>query len=122
MNNNPINNPKVSILVPLYNQERYIDACLSSIYNQTYKNLEIVIVNDGSTDRSPLMAKEWASRDSRIKVVDKQNEGLTYARRDGYREATGDYIAFVDSDDMLTTRAIEILVHHMLDKNVDLVF
>lgn len=121
MNNNPINNPKVSILVPLYNQERYIDACLSSICNQTYKNLEIVIVNDGSTDRSPLMAKEWASRDSRIKVVDKQNEGLTYARRDGYREATGDYIAFVDSDDMLTTRAIEILIHHMLDKNVDLV-
>ena len=121
MINNPINNPKVSILVPLYNQERYIDACLSSICNQTYKNLEIVIVNDGSTDRSPLMAKEWASRDSRIKVVDKQNEGLTYARRDGYREATGDYIAFVDSDDMLTPRAIEILVHHMLDKNVDLV-
>ena len=115
------NIPTVSVLVPLYNQERYIDACLSSICNQTYKNLEIIIVNDGSTDRSPDMAKEWASRDNRIKVVDKQNEGLTYARRDGYRVATGDYIAFVDSDDMLTPRAIEILVHHMLDKNVDLV-
>ena len=120
MNNNQPQ-PKVSVLIPLYNQERYIDACLDSICNQSYKNLEIVIVNDGSTDRSPLMAKEWAARDSRIKIVDKQNEGLTFARRDGFREATGDYIAFVDSDDMLTPKAIEVLVHHMLDKDVDLV-
>lgn len=114
-------NPKVSILVPLYNQERYIDACMKSICTQSYQNLEIVVVNDGSTDRSPLMAKEWAARDPRVKVVDKQNEGLTFARRDGYKEATGDFVAFVDSDDMLMPGAIETLVGHMLDKDVDLV-
>lgn len=116
-----INSHKVSVLVPLYNQERYIDACLKSICTQSYQNLEIIVVNDGSTDKSPDMAKEWAARDSRIKVVDKQNEGLTFARRDGYRVATGDFVAFVDSDDMLMPGAIEILVGHMVNKNVDLV-
>lgn len=116
-----LNSPKVSVLVPLYNQERYIDACLKSICTQSYKNLEIIVVNDGSTDTSPLMAKKWAERDPRIKVVDKQNEGLTFARRDGYKVATGDFVAFVDSDDMLMPGAIETLVGHMVDKDVDLV-
>ncbi len=116
-----LNSPKVSVLVPLYNQERYIDACLKSICTQSYKNLEIIVVNDGSTDSSPLMAKKWAEKDPRIKVVDKQNEGLTFARRDGYKVATGDFVAFVDSDDMLMPDAIRILVGHIIDKNVDLV-
>ena len=113
--------PLVSILVPLYNQERYLDTCMRTICNQTYKNLEIIVVNDGSTDKSPQILDIFAKNDSRIKVVNKQNEGLVNARRDGYREATGDYIAFVDSDDLLPLNAIEILVRNMLQTDVDLV-
>ena len=113
--------PLVSILVPLYNQERYLGTCMRTICNQTYKNLEIIVVNDGSTDRSPQILDKFAKNNSRIKVVNKQNEGLVNARRDGYREATGDYIAFVDSDDLLPLNAIEILVRNMLQTDVDLV-
>ena len=113
--------PLVSILVPLYNQERYLDSCMRTICNQTYKNLEIVVVNDGSTDRSPQILDKFAKKDSRIRVINKQNEGLVGARRDGYREATGDYIAFVDSDDLLPLNAIEILVRNMIQTDVDLV-
>ncbi len=112
---------KVSIIVPLYNQERYLNACMRSIVKQTYTNLEIVVVNDGSTDRSPQILDDWAAKDSRIKVVTKQNEGLVNARRDGYREATGQFITFVDSDDLLPLDAIEILVRYMIEKDVDLV-
>ena len=112
---------KVSILVPLYNQERYIGKCLRSICNQTYKNLEIIVVNDGSTDRSLEILQEWAKKDDRIKVVDKKNEGVVMARLDAYRLATGDFVTTVDSDDYLPKRAIEILVGHMIDKNVDFV-
>ena len=78
-------------------------------------------MNDGSTDNSGILLEKWANKDNRIKVVNKSNEGLVKARRDGYREATGELIAFVDSDDALPTRAIETLVHHITDKNVDLV-
>ena len=110
--------PLVSILVPLYNQERYLDSCMRSICNQTYKNIEIIVVNDGSTDRSPQILDTYAQKDSRIKVVNKQNEGLVNARRDGYREATGDFIAFVDSDDLMPLNAIETLVQNMIQNDV----
>ncbi len=115
------NQPLVSILIPLYNQERYFKACIKSVEKQTYKNLEIIIVNDGSTDRSPQMAREWAARDSRVKVIDKQNEGLAFARRDGYLAATGEFVSFLDSDDMLTPQAIQTMVASALDRDVDLV-
>ena len=115
------NQPLVSILIPLYNQERYFKACIKSVEKQTYKNLEIIIVNDGSTDRSPQMAQEWAARDSRVKVINKQNEGVAFARRDGYLTAIGDYVVFLDSDDMLTPRSIEVMVTCSIDNDVDLV-
>jgi len=115
------NQPLVSILVPLYNQQRYFKTCIRSICNQTYRNLEIVVVNDGSTDNSGAVLDEWSRKDSRIKVVNKSNEGLVKARRDGYRHSTGEYIAFVDSDDALPPKAIEILVRHITEQNVDLV-
>lgn len=114
--------PLVSVVVPLYNQERYLDTCIRSICRQTYSNIEIVIVNDGSTDNSPQMARNWASRDRRIKIVDKQNEGLSLARRDGYRAATGDYLCFVDSDDYIPLDAIEVMVSYSLDNDVDVLF
>ena len=113
--------PLVSVLIPMYNQERYIDACMQSVCMQTYKNLEIIVTNDGSTDRSPQKLRNWASRDSRIKVIDKKNEGLPFARRDGYLEATGDFVTCVDSDDLLPPKAIEVLVKCVVENNVDLV-
>ena len=115
------NQPLVSVLIPLYNQEKYFGACMKSVDRQTYKNLEIVVVNDGSTDRSPQMAHDWAARDPRVKVVDKENEGLAFARRDGLLAATGDYINFLDSDDTLPRRAIEILMTKALVTGADLV-
>lgn len=113
--------PLVSILVPLYNQERYLKACIRSVCRQTYKNLEIIIVNDGSTDSSPQMAKDWAAHDHRVKVIDKQNEGLAFARRDGYLAASGEYVVFLDSDDMLASKAIDVMLACALKEDVDLV-
>ncbi len=110
----------VSVLIPLYNQKRYFKACISSVCNQTYRDLEIIIVNDGSTDGSAEIAKEWAGKDNRILLMDKPNEGVTAARRDGLKRATGEYIAFVDSDDLLPSRAIEVLVGCMEGTEVDL--
>ena len=114
-------NPVVSIIVPLYNQERYLDACLHSISRQSYENLEVIVVNDGSTDNSSSMAKEWSRKDQRIRVVDKCNEGATKARLYGFGLANGDYVAFVDSDDLLPEDSISILANEMKGKNVDLV-
>jgi glycosyltransferase involved in cell wall biosynthesis len=113
--------PLVSVLIPLYNQERYFKACMRSVSQQTYRNLEIIIVNDGSTDNSPQMARDWAACDDRVKVIDKHNEGLAYARRDGYLAAKGEYITFLDSDDMLTLHAIELMVNAIRESGVDLV-
>ena len=115
------NQNKVSIVVPLYNQERYLDACLRSITNQTYKNLEIIVVNDGSTDGSQAIAEKWTEKDHRIKVINKANEGVTMARRDGYLKATGEFIAFVDSDDLLPRHALESMLAHIVKQDVDVV-
>lgn len=115
------NQPLVSILIPLYNQERYFEKCIRSVCRQTYRNLEIIIVNDGSTDRSPQIARQWASKDSRIKVIDKQNEGTIFARRDGYRVSTGQFLTFVDSDDMLPVNAVDLLVNCMIEQDADIV-
>lgn len=113
--------PIVSIVVPLYNQERYLGVCLRSILGQTYQNIEVIIVNDGSTDDSLSIARNWTDKDSRIKLVDKPNQGVTLARRDGCLNATGDYLAFVDSDDLLPSHAIEILVENIIEHDVDVV-
>ena len=100
--------PLVSVLIPLFNQERYFDSCLRSVCCQTYQNLEIIVVNDGSTDNSPDIVKLWAVDDNRIRYVSKDNEGLAIARMESYRLATGEFIAFVDSDDYLPKNAIEV--------------
>ena len=116
-----VNQPLVSILIPLYNQERYFEKCIRSVCNQTYKNLEIIVVNDGSTDKSPQIARKWAQKDNRIIVVDKQNEGLPMARRDGFLKATGEYVAFVDSDDVMSLTAIETMLSYIQQHDVDIV-
>ncbi len=92
-------NDLISIIVPVYNMEQYMERCVNSIINQTYSNLEIILVDDGSTDRSPAMCDEYALKDARIKVVHKANGGLSDARNAGLKVATGAYIGYVDSDD-----------------------
>lgn len=92
---------KISVIVPIYNIYSYIDQCVESIVNQTYKDLEIILVNDGSTDDSLSKLKEWENKDYRIVVVDKPNGGLSDARNAGLKVATGDYVSFVDGDDWI---------------------
>ena len=105
----------ISIIVPVFKVEEYLDECIESIVNQTYRNLEIILVDDGSPDNCPQMCDEWAVRDSRIKVIHKVNGGLSDARNAGIEIATGDYIAFVDSDDFIKPDMLEKL-HAVLVK------
>lgn len=97
----------VSIVLPIYNVEKYLDRCVESVINQTYKNLEIILVDDGSPDSCPEKCEEWAKKDSRIKVVHKNNAGLGYARNTGIENASGEYICFFDSDDYIDPSTIE---------------
>lgn len=90
---------EVSIVVPVYNVEKYLDRCLKSLVNQTLENIEIILVDDGSSDNSPVMCDLWRKKDSRIKVIHKENGGLSSARNAGIKIASGRYIGFVDSDD-----------------------
>lgn len=99
----------ISIVVPIYKVEEYLDENIKSLLNQTYKNLEIILVDDGSPDNCGKICDEYASKDSRIKVIHKKNGGLSDARNHGINIATGKYIVFVDSDDYLDTRYIELL-------------
>lgn len=107
---------KISIIVPVYKTEKYLDRCIESIVNQTYKNIEIILVDDGSPDNCPKMCDDWANRDDRIKVVHKENGGLSDARNKGLESATGDYIGFVDSDDVISEKMYETLLV-LIEKN-----
>ena len=100
-------NSLISVIVPVYNIEKYIDKCVSSIVEQTYKNLEIILIDDGSSDSSPQKCDEWAKRDSRIKVIHKINGGVSTARNVGLDIASGDYIGFADGDDYLSLEQFE---------------
>ena len=111
----------VSVVVPVYNVEKYLNRCLDSIVSQTYKNIEIILVDDGSTDMSSSMCDEWRRRDNRIKVVHKKNAGLGEARNSGIENATGKYICFVDSDDYIELRTISTCVALAEEKELDLV-
>lgn len=115
------NQPLVSVIVPIYNVEQYLEQCIISIVHQTYKNLEIILVNDGSPDNSLEICNKWSSKDQRIKVIDKENGGLSDARNAGLREATGEYVSFVDSDDWISINMIEDTVRAILKNNADLV-
>lgn len=101
--------PTISVIIPVYNVKNYLDACMECVCKQTYKNLEIVIIDDGSNDSSGQMCDIWAKKDCRIRTVHKKNGGLSDARNSGIDIATGDYILFVDSDDLMSERLIEHL-------------
>ncbi len=100
----------VSIIVPIYNSENYIDRCLKSILGQTYEDLEIVLVNDGSTDRSKEILEQYAAKDERIKIVSQKNQGVAAARNTGLDNVTGDYILYVDSDDWIEKNMLERMI------------
>lgn len=100
---------KISVIVPVYNVEQYLERCVESIINQTYKNLEIILVDDGSTDSSGKLCDELAKKDDRIKVIHKENGGLSDARNRGEEISTGDYVIFIDSDDYIHLEMISSL-------------
>lgn len=114
-------NNLVSIVVPVYKTQDYLDRCMYSIVNQTYKNIEIILVDDESPDMCPAMCDEWSKHDHRIKVVHKRNAGLGMARNTGIEHAKGDYICFFDSDDYIEKNTIELALKAALDDDVDIV-
>ncbi len=113
-------NSLVSIIVPVYNAAKYLNRCLNSVVNQTYSNLEIILINDGSTDASLNICKEYAENDKRIILVDKINEGVSIARNTGIKESSGDFIAFLDADDWVAPNYIEQLMKPFENENIDI--
>lgn len=114
-------NPLVSIIVPVYNVEEYLDECVESLVNQTYPDIEIILVDDGSPDNCPKMCDGWAKRDNRIKVIHKSNGGLSDARNAALNVVSGKYLIFVDSDDIVTNDIIETYVTIAEKESVDAV-
>ena len=111
----------ISIIIPVYNVEQYLNQCIDSIVNQTYKNLEIILVDDGSTDNSSRICDEYALQDKRIKVIHKENGGVSSARNFGLNIAKGEYIGFVDSDDFIERDMYEILIKTLISTNSQIV-
>ena len=116
-----MSNLKISIIIPVYNVEKYLGECLDSVVNQTLKDIEIICVNDGSTDNSLSILKEYASKDNRINIIDKENEGQGYARKVGLDNASGEFILFCDSDDKFEPNNVfEKLIDKAQNLNVDI--
>src|SRR5690625_6208119 len=113
---------KVSIIIPVYNKAPYLDSCISSVINQTYKNLEIIIIDDGSTDNSLEICEKYRKKDERIQLISQENQGVSVARNKGIQKASGEWIYFLDADDYLELDAFEILVNEIIqDKEIDLI-
>ena len=113
--------PLISVIIPVYGVEKYISQCLESVINQTYKNLEIIVINDGTKDRSAEIAKKYAAKDSRIKVYDFKNGGVSLARNRGVNLANGEYIAYLDSDDWVDNKFYEVLLKAAMENDADMV-
>lgn len=112
---------KISVIVPIYKVEKYLEECVESILQQTYHNLEIILVDDGSPDRSGEIADAFAQKDQRVKVIHQKNGGLSVARNTGLDNATGDYINFIDSDDFMPENALALMVQKAEDEQADYV-
>lgn len=113
--------PKVSISVPVYNAEKYIDQCLQSLIKQTLQEIEIIIINDGSTDKTEEICMKYASRDERIKLISKKNEGIAATRQRIIEEASGEYLCSVDADDWIEPNTCELLYDKAKKENADIV-
>jgi glycosyltransferase involved in cell wall biosynthesis len=111
-------NPLISIIVPVYNVELYLAECINSLLIQTYKNIEIILVNDGSTDKSSFICKQYEKRSSNIILINNSNKGLSAARNEGIQHAQGDYIIFVDSDDIIHKDYLKILFDLISDADI----
>lgn len=111
----------VSVIVPAYNAEKYLGFCLDTVIAQTHKNLEIIVVDDGSTDNTGKICDEYANKDSRIKVIHQENKGLSSARNAALDIMTGEYIAFIDSDDFIEPQAIELLLFDCIEYNSEII-
>ena len=110
----------ISVIVPVYNVEKYLEECLDSIQNQTYSDIEVILVNDGSTDKSKEICGKYCKQDNRFQLLNQENQGLSAARNSGVAASTGEFIAFVDSDDIILPNYLETLMHYMLE-DVDIV-
>lgn len=111
----------ISVIIPVYNVEKYLNVCIQSIVKQTYKNLEIILIDDGSSDQSPKICDNWAKNDSRIRVIHQDNQGAAMAKNQGLEIASGDLITFVDSDDRIKENAYERLYQLMQEQQCDIV-
>lgn len=111
---------KISVIVPIYKVEDYLHRCVESIINQAYTNLEIILVDDGSPDNCPKICDEYAEKDSRIKVIHKENGGLSDARNTGLLVATGEYISFIDSDDYIDINMYKSIITYMEEHDLDI--
>ena len=110
---------RISVVVPVYNVENYLNECIESILQQTYHELEVILVDDGSTDRSGELCEEWKKKDKRIHVIHQSNQGLSEARNRGLENITGKYVAFVDSDDILHPQMYEHLADALQAEQAD---
>ena len=113
--------PLISVVISAYNAEQFLDETLESVLSQTYENWECIIVNDGSTDNTESVAKKWCEKDSRFRLTNKENGGLSSARNWGIKESKAEYIAFLDVDDILTSDSLEVRINVLIEQNVDLV-
>jgi len=111
---------KISVIIPVYNVEKYLDECLESVVNQTYKNLEVILVDDGSTDKSIQICEKYANQDSRVKLYKKGNEGPGFARNFALEKLTGNYFTFIDSDDAISENYILTLYTSIKQNNADI--
>ena len=111
--------PKLSIIVPVYNAEKYLEECLDSILKQTFTDFEIILINDGSADRSGAICDEYALRDERIRVIHQENHGVTFSRQLGASVATGDFVTYVDSDDWIDRETYSVMMAHIEEHKVD---
>ena len=115
-----VKQPKVSVIVPVYNVEKYLEKCLESLIHQTLKEIEIIIINDGATDSSPKIIERYTQKDSRIKTINQKNQGLSGARNSGLKIAQGEYISFIDSDDWVDQDFLEKLYNSAKNNNADI--
>ena len=111
----------VSVIIPAYNAEKYLGFCLDTVIAQTHKKLEIIVINDGSKDNTGKICDEYAEKDSRIRVIHQENKGLSSARNVALDIMTGEYIAFIDSDDFIEPQAIELLLFDCIEYNSEII-
>lgn len=116
-----MSNPLISVVIPVYNTAPYLEKCLESVVNQTYQNLQVIIINDGSTDNSAEICQKFSEKDDRIEFINKQNEGVSIARNIGIEKSKGEWIYFLDSDDFLEKNTFESLFEQAQENNADII-